>query len=109
MGGPYNRGKPCKLIQNGNEIIFINEKGNTAKGYKRNSRFVIPKWNNLTGHVKNGGNLIEWSDGTRWVGSKTYTENWYMSNKEQRCYIIQEKDSLLIVYDDSNTPIRMMT
>jgi len=72
MGGPYNVGKPCKIIQNGDTITFVNENGDKSKGILKDSTTVIATdWEGgLQGLLANGATRINWKNGTWWLREK---------------------------------------
>ena len=41
MGGPYNVGKPCQILQSGNELTFVNENGAQSSGVFKSKSVVI--------------------------------------------------------------------
>ncbi|MEW6367043.1 MAG: hypothetical protein AB1714_20630 [Acidobacteriota bacterium] len=68
MGGPYNVGMPCKIIQKGTVLTFINENGNKARGYYKDANTVIAiEWNNLYGDITADGKRINWRNKTWWI------------------------------------------
>lgn len=69
MGGPYNAGRPCQIIQQGNTLTFINENGDRSAGEFTDSATVVATdWEGgLRGAVSAEGDRIDWANGTWWV------------------------------------------
>jgi hypothetical protein len=68
MGGPYNVGKGCQIIQSGNSLTFVNENGQKSRGGFRSRNVVIAyDWNNLLGDITSDGNRINWRNKTWWI------------------------------------------
>ena len=68
MGGPYNVGMPCKIIQKGTILTFINENGNQAMGYFKDANTVVAvEWRNLIGDITADKKRINWHNKTWWV------------------------------------------
>jgi len=72
MGGPYNVGKPCKIIQNGEAITFVNENGDKSTGIlKDNTTVMATDWEGgLQGLLADGATRIDWKNGTWWLKKK---------------------------------------
>lgn len=69
MGGdPF---QPCEIIpKGGGRAVFVNERGQWARGHIEGNRIVVPDWGDwrrggLEGTV--GRNTIHWSNGTWWA------------------------------------------
>jgi hypothetical protein len=68
LGGPYDEGRPCQVIHNGNALIFINENGGQSGGRFVDSGTVVASdWQGLQGKISDGGKRIDWSNGSWWV------------------------------------------
>jgi hypothetical protein len=69
MGGPYNIGMPCLILQADNYLTFVNEKGDKCRGVLQNQTEVIAlDWEGgLTGILTNNATRINWRNGTWWV------------------------------------------
>jgi hypothetical protein len=68
LGGPYDAGRPCQIIHNGNALIFINENGGQSGGEFVDSGTVVASdWQGLQGKISDGGKRIDWSNGSWWV------------------------------------------
>lgn len=69
MGGPYNIGMPCLILQADNYLTFVNEKGDKCRGVLKNQTEVIAlDWEGgLTGVLTNHATRINWRNGTWWV------------------------------------------
>ncbi len=72
MAGPYNVGQPCQILQSGNYLTFINEKGDRARGVLKTPAEVIAiDWEGgLNGTLANNAKRINWKNGTWWLRSK---------------------------------------
>ncbi|NPV63250.1 MAG: hypothetical protein HPY61_11590 [Methanotrichaceae archaeon] len=69
MGGPYNAGEPCQIIQQGSALAFINENGDQSEGgFIDESTVIATDWEDgLRGTISDDGNRIDWANGTWWV------------------------------------------
>ena len=68
LGGPYDEGRPCQILHNGNALIFINEDGGqSAGGFMDSGTVVASDWKGLQGKISEGGKRIDWSNGSWWV------------------------------------------
>lgn len=69
MGGPYNVGKPCKIVQTKNSLVFFNENNLQSKGaFKNGSTVIALDWaGGLQAEITNEGNRINWKNNTWWV------------------------------------------
>ena len=69
MGGPVNVGGKCSIDQNGNDLVFTNENGQTSRGeFVDSSTIVATDWENgLKGTLSNGGTRIDWANGSWWI------------------------------------------
>ena len=69
MGGPYNEGMPCQIIQDGDSLTFINENGQQSSGlFIDSSTIEATDWENgLQGVLSSDGNRIDWANGSWWV------------------------------------------
>ena len=72
MGGPYNVGLPCQILQSGNYLTFINEKGDRARGVLKSPVEVIAiDWEGgLSGALTHNAMRINWKNGTWWLRDK---------------------------------------
>jgi len=72
MGGPYNVGKPCQILQADNYLTFVNENGDKSRGVLKNKTEVIAlDWEGgLNGILTNGATRINWKNGTWWLREK---------------------------------------
>jgi len=64
----YN-GQACKIIQQGDALTFINERGDQSKGnFKSKTQVVATDWENgLVGTLANGDKRINWRNSTVWI------------------------------------------
>ena len=69
MGGPYNAGMACQIIQTGTNLTIVNEKGDKSSGViKSQSEVVALDWEGgLTGALTNDATRINWRNGTWWL------------------------------------------
>ncbi len=70
MGGPYNVGQSCHVIQDGTDLTFINEKGDKSDGVlvaKRSEVIALDWERGLTGHLTDNASRINWRNGTWWL------------------------------------------
>jgi hypothetical protein len=69
MGGPYNIGKPCLILQAGNYLTFVNEGGDKSRGVlKDKSEVIALDWEGgLSGILTEGATRINWKNGTWWL------------------------------------------
>jgi hypothetical protein len=69
MGGPYNIGLPCLILQSDNYLTFVNEKGDRSRGVLKNRSEVIAlDWEGgLPGTLTNNSRRINWKNGTWWI------------------------------------------
>jgi len=69
MGGPYNEGMACQIIQEGDSLTFINENGQQSSGrFIDSSTIEATDWENgLQGVLSSDGNRIDWANGSWWV------------------------------------------
>ena len=69
MGGPYNVGMPCQIIQDGSNLVFVNENGQKSSGGLVDPYTVVATdWENgLRGTLTWDKNRIDWANGTWWV------------------------------------------
>ena len=67
----YN-GQDCQIVQNGNNLTFINERGDKSNGYfKDDDHVVATDWEGgLVGTLGNNGNRINWHNSTVWIRKK---------------------------------------
>ena len=72
MGGPYNVGKSCQILQSGTDLTFVNENGDESKGILESKTEVIASdWEGgLTGKLNKDATRISWRNGTWWVKAK---------------------------------------
>ncbi len=67
----YN-GQACQIVQNGNNLTFINERGDKSNGYfKDDAHVVATDWEGgLVGTLVNNRNRINWHNSTVWIRKK---------------------------------------
>ena len=67
----YN-GQACQIIQDGDALTFINERGDQSKGhFKSKTQVIATDWENgLVGTLANEGNRINWRNRTVWIRAK---------------------------------------
>jgi len=72
MGGPYNQGKPCKIIQRGDVLTFVNENGDKSNGTLKGKATVVAiDWEGgLEGVLADDATRINWKNGTWWLKAK---------------------------------------
>src|SRR6185436_2263038 len=72
MGGPYNQGKPCKIVQRGDVLTFVNENGDESSGtFKDRAKVEVKDWEGgLEGVLADGATRINWKNGTWWLKAK---------------------------------------
>jgi hypothetical protein len=57
----------CELLQDGQRLIFINERGERARGFQKDESTVISVDNGgLAGTISPDTNVIQWHNGTSW-------------------------------------------
>ncbi len=61
-----NRGL-CRIEQDGQNLVFINEGSAQSKGYVKNSTTVVATDWNLVGYLVNNGTRINWANNTYWT------------------------------------------
>ncbi len=75
VGGSWTcGGRPTSITQDGhNHLLFTNENGLRSKGSFLNTDTVVAtEWENgLRGSVQDGGNTIQWANGTVWYRNQT--------------------------------------
>ena len=77
MGGPYNIGMPCIILQDGNYLTFVNEKSEKSRGVLKNNTEVIAlDWEaGLSGILTDKATRINWKNGTWWLRQKQCSPN----------------------------------
>ena len=72
MGGPYNVGRPCQIIQENEALTFVNEHGNQSSGnFQSDTQVIATDWENgLIGTLTDDHNRINWKNGTWWIRSE---------------------------------------
>lgn len=61
-----NVGQACSIDQQGAALTFVNERGERSRGrFVDGTTVVATDWN-LRGTLRNGGQRLEWSNGTWW-------------------------------------------
>jgi hypothetical protein len=77
MGGPYNAGQSCQIIQQENSLTFINENGQRSSGWFIDSSTVIANdWDGgLQGTISADGSRIDWANGTWWIRSSAFNSD----------------------------------
>jgi hypothetical protein len=73
MGGPYNVGKPCRVLQEGTDVTFINEMGDKSDGIliARRSEVIALDWEGgLRGLLTDHDSRISWRNGTFWLKTR---------------------------------------
>jgi hypothetical protein len=75
MGGPYDVGMSCQIIQQGSALTIINENGARSTGSFIDATTVIATdWEGgLKGTISSDGNRIDWANGTWWIRPSTST------------------------------------
>ena len=73
MGGPYNVGKPCQILQSGNHLTFVNENGAESSGvFKSKSVVIALDWEGgIRGTLNKNATRINWRNGTWWIRGKS--------------------------------------
>ena len=67
----YYKGQLLQLVQDGNSLLFINERGSQSQGYIKDSNTVVATgWGNLHGILSDNNNRINWTNNTWWVRDK---------------------------------------
>lgn len=57
----------CEVLQDGQELIFVNEMGWRARGFQKDEFTVVAVgWGGLPGTVSPDTNVIRWHNGTSW-------------------------------------------
>ena len=71
-GGWQYDGQACQIIQDGDALTFINERGDQSKGhFKSKTQVIATDWENgLVGILVNKGNRINWRNNTVWTRAK---------------------------------------
>jgi hypothetical protein len=69
-----DRSKSCSIRQRGGNLQLTNELGNQANGQMNGKRTLSTNWNGSTigGTVSNGGDRINWDNGTYWMRYRVY-------------------------------------
>ncbi len=70
LGGDWQyNGQACRIIQNQDQLMFVNEKGDRSRGHFLNSTNVIATdWERgLVGDLTGGGKRINWRNQTVWI------------------------------------------
>jgi hypothetical protein len=63
----YINGQPCSILQFGDKLTFINERGERSPGYlMSNGQVVATGWGNLVGTLSHNNTRITWSNGSTW-------------------------------------------
>ena len=74
-------GRPTSVIQDGNNLLFVNENGNWSSGFFIGGNEVeATGWGGLTGNVvtTSSGVQIQWANGTTWnQGQTQLADTWY--------------------------------
>ena len=67
----YN-GQACQIVQDGEALTFINERGDKSKGHFTSKTEVIATdWENgLVGTLADGDKRINWRNNTVWIRAK---------------------------------------
>lgn len=67
----YN-GQACQIIQHGDDLTFINERGEQSEGrFNNKTQVIATDWENgLIGTLADGGNRINWRNNTVWTRAK---------------------------------------
>jgi hypothetical protein len=67
----YN-GQACQIIQDGNNLTFINERGDKSNGhFEDDTHVVATDWEGgLVGTLKNNKTRIDWHNATAWIREK---------------------------------------
>jgi len=77
MGGPYDAGRPCQILQSGNNLTFINENGGKSRGvFESKSVVNALDWEGgLHATLNKNATRISWKNGTWWIKGKSATSN----------------------------------
>lgn len=73
MGGPYNVGMPCQVLQAGDGLTFVNENGVRFSGVFITKSEVVVDLNgggSLNGTLNKNATRINWANGTWWIRAK---------------------------------------
>ncbi len=65
-------GQPCQIVQDGEELTFINERGMESKGHFTSETAVVATdWEGgLVGNLSKNKKKIMWRNGTVWIRAK---------------------------------------
>ena len=65
-------GQPCQIVQDGEELTFINEQGMESKGrFTSETAVVATDWEGgLVGNLSKNKKKIMWRNGTVWIRAK---------------------------------------
>jgi hypothetical protein len=69
-----DRSRSCSISQNRGNLNLQNESGQNASGNFNGSRNITTNWSGTTIHgtIMQGGNRINWDNGTYWIKSRVY-------------------------------------
>ena len=81
---PFTTGASyCSIIQQGDSLAFVNEKGEQSSGgFMDASTVVANEWGGLTGIVSNDGSRIDWANGSVWIRPSSGTQYYPYQGKE---------------------------
>lgn len=95
LAGRYRirrRGR-TRILQAGQALTFINEKGERSGGRFLNAtQIVATDWKDIVGTID--GNRITWSNGTTWVGDYPDLSGIYSTERKRRVSVRQRGKSL---------------
>jgi hypothetical protein len=61
-------GKTARIAQEGSRLHFTNEGGSTSEGqFIDRDTVTATQWGNLRATIRDGGRVIDWSNGTEWA------------------------------------------
>jgi hypothetical protein len=75
LGGPwFHDGKPTSIevTNDGTNFTIINEQGKRSNGFINGKGELKVPWLQLTGNLRDNGQLISWSNGTTWTRRRPF-------------------------------------
>ena len=65
-------GQACQIVQDGEALMFINERGDKSKGhFQGKTQVIATDWEHgLVGSLADSGNRINWGNETVWIRAK---------------------------------------
>ena len=73
MGGPYNVGEPCHILQSGKNLTIVNENGDKFSGVllsKTKFEIDLAAGGSLSATLNKNVTRINWANGTWWIRAK---------------------------------------